>query len=80
MDDFYAAAPRGEAREAMMVFARLVKCLLGDDAIADKKLDCGAPLTVLGVTIHIKDEGLHLIPEPSKVTKWTAQVRPSLCV
>lgn len=61
-----------------MVFARLVRCLLGVSAIADKKLEFGVPLTVLGIAIHVSDEGLHLVPEPEKVSKWTAQV-PVLC-
>ncbi len=35
----------------MMVFARLVRMLLGQTAVADKKLACGNALEILGIIV-----------------------------
>ena len=57
---------------------RLVRCLLGFDAIAVHKCACGMPLTVLGIAIHILEEGLKLVPDREKCLKWSAQIRDAL--
>ena len=47
----------------MMCLARLIRVVLGDDAIENKKLDHGMSLVVLGAEISFKLEqgGLRLI-------------------
>ena len=42
---------------SMKCFARLVRLLLGQTAIAQRKLECGAGLTILGVEIEMDDLG-----------------------
>lgn len=58
--------------------ARLVRCLLGKSAIADRKLECGNPLTILGISVALKAEGICFRPEPVKVRKWLAQIQGAL--
>ena len=37
--------------QGMDIFARLVLLLLGETAVADRKLECGSSLTILGVDV-----------------------------
>ena len=57
---------------------RLVRCLLGSSAIADRKLEHGNPLVVLGIAVNLADEGISFRPEPVKVQKWLTQVTEAL--
>ena len=57
---------------------RLVRCLLGQTAIADRKLECGNPLTVLGVSVALMQDGICFKPEPAKIAKWTRQIESAL--
>ena len=43
-------------KQGMELFARLVRMLLGHSAIADRKLDYGLNITILGI-----DVSLHLL-------------------
>ena len=38
-------------KQGMMIFARLVRLLLGQSAISERKLEYGTWLTVLGVDV-----------------------------
>ena len=78
VDDFYAVGRAGEAEHSMGIFARLVRCLLGPSAIADRKLECGNPLVILGVRVNLSSLGIGLQPEPSKVVKWCKQIAEAL--
>ncbi len=51
---------------------------MGEDAIADRKLGFGNPLTVLGVQIEIADEGVKFWPAPEKVQKWLECIEAAL--
>ena len=42
---------------AMGCFVRLVKVLLGGDAIADNKVECGEGLGILGVDVSVSARG-----------------------
>ena len=55
---------------AAKTFVRLVRVLLGQDAVADTKVAWGRELTVLGVHMQLSDKGIRTCPEPSKVSKW----------
>ena len=48
---------------------RLVRLLFGADAIAEKKLEHGNPLTVLGISIEINDAGVVFQPDQEKVRR-----------
>lgn len=39
---------------------RLIRAVLGRDAIAERKLETNNPLVVLGIVIHLHQEGLHI--------------------
>ena len=56
------------------VCVRLVRALLGGDAIADNKLEHGNPLTVLGISVKLGLEGIEFRPDKAKVEKWTADI------
>ena len=43
--------------------------LFGADAIAEKKLEHGNPLTVLGISIEINDAGVVFQPDQEKVRR-----------
>ena len=44
---------RPEAMEhSMLIFARLVRLLLGESAVAERKLECGRELVILGVKVR----------------------------
>ena len=53
---------------------RLVRVCMGPTAIAERKLDFGKQLIVLGVGIDIKPSGFSCWPSDDKVTKWTRRI------
>ena len=57
------------AEHAMQCMARLVRILLGFEAIADRKLEWGATLVVLGVQISPTESGFRLLPAKAKAQK-----------
>ena len=59
-------------------FARLVRLLLGADAIEESKLGCGARLGVLGVDITMSLRGFLFQPEPDKCKRWMAEIKQVL--
>ena len=54
---------------ALWCFARLVKLLLGDDSIAQKKLDFGPRLCILGVDIQMSQRGFKCRPSADKAER-----------
>jgi len=78
VDDLFAPE-RAECMEhAMQCVARLVRAVLGRDAIENRKLDCGLSLVILGVRCQLNNAGLYLFPESCKVLKWCACIRDAL--
>ena len=55
-------------QHAMTCFARLVRALLGEGAIAERKLECGATLVVLGISVTLGDDGFSLAPAKEKAS------------
>ena len=49
--------------------------MLGDDAIANRKLEAGNPLVVLGIRIETNLAGAIFQPAPEKIAEWTLQIR-----
>ena len=63
---------------ALQVFARLVRILLGPEAIAEQKLECGPSLCVLGVDIAIGKRGFKCRPAVKKVDRWIHMIDVAL--
>lgn len=63
---------------AMHCFARLVRALLGSKALAEKKLECGASLVVLGVCMSMTDLGFSVRPAKDKANKCIATINEAL--
>ena len=55
------------AENAMKCFARLVKLLMGDDAISADKLDFGLNVDILGVSFLMNDRFFQCRPAGKKV-------------
>ena len=54
----------------MQCFAELVRLLLGDTSVSDKKLGFGNPLTILGLVVEVCPEGMTCFPGGDNVLKW----------
>ena len=78
VDDFFGVDRVGEAKHAMNLFARLVRCLLGEDAISQRKLEHGNPLVVLGVAVAVSPSGLTMQPDAAKCQKWSEAIKSAL--
>ena len=70
VDDYFAIDSESGAWNAMQSFAKLVRLCLGPSAIADRKLECGNPLVVLGVECSLSNRGVMFWPSQDKVQKW----------
>ena len=55
--------------------ARLVRVLLGSSAVANRKLETGNPLVILGIRIETNLAGAIFQPAPEKVLEWVALIR-----
>ena len=78
VDDYFAVERAACVEHAKQVFARLTRCMLGPTAIAEKKLEHGNPLTILGVETAIGGAGVIFQPEGSKKKKWIKQIQEIL--
>ena len=65
-------------QHAMNCFARFVRLLLGTSAIADRKVECGASLVVLGVQVDLGHSGFRMRPAREKAAKCVAAVQQAL--
>ena len=55
--------------------ARLVRVLLGSSAVANKKLETGNPLVILGIRIETNLAGAIYQPPPEKIRQWIALIK-----
>jgi hypothetical protein len=78
VDDFFALDKKGCEVHAMECFARLVRVLLGSDAIADRKLEAGMPLVVLGLSIAATKDDVSVSVSAEKAEKWSAKINEAL--
>jgi hypothetical protein len=78
VDDFFAPDRAESAGIAMQCFARLVRAVMGVTAIADRKLETGNPLTVLGLDIVLSAGAASVTPSEDKVVKWCGVLRKTL--
>ena len=70
VDDFFSAEVEEAASHAMNTFARLVVALMGETAISKRKLECGNPLTVLGLTLELRRDDILCFLDEKKASKW----------
>ena len=61
-------------KHALDCLARLIRVLLGQSAVAEKKLACGTRLDVLGVDIKMSKRGYKCKPTKAKVKKWVCDI------
>ena len=57
---------------------RLVRACLGHSSIAERKLESGNPLVVLGIKISLDTQGATFAPSKDKCQKWIARMRGAL--
>ena len=65
-------------QHGMKCFTQLVRLLLGEEAVADHKSECGQTLVVLGVEIAASFEGISCRPAPEKAVKWVQLIDEAL--
>ena len=58
----------------LRTFVRLVRTLLGDSAVADRKTDRGQTLVILGILVRSSSDGVEFHVCPEKAAKWAAQI------
>ena len=51
VDDYFGPECLETMDHCLEVVARLFRCILGDDAVAIEKLECGATLGILGIQV-----------------------------
>ena len=78
VDDFFGCERPETVEHAMLCMARLIRAMLGETAVAARKLECGLVLTVLGVDLSLNTIGYQCRPSEEKVTKWIHQLRESI--
>ena len=54
----------------MHCVARMIKLVLGPDAVAPDKCDFGRSLCVLGVRFEMDPQGFRCLPDCSKARRW----------
>ena len=74
VDDYFTIDRAEYSEHCMYCFARIVRCLLGAEALAEHKLACSSSLDILGITVSIREDGVSLWPTPDKVSKWKVQL------
>ena len=78
VDDFYGPECDENAEHTRSMFVRLVRCILGFDAIADSKTASGNPLPILGVLVEAREEGIRMRPEQGKRMRWKFMIQEAL--
>ena len=71
-------ARRGEVEHALNCVKRLLRAVMGQSVLADRKLVAGAPIGVLGLHIRVSRYGFMATPLADKVEKWSAGIRAAL--
>lgn len=79
VDDFFTIDRELSTPRAKLIFARLVRCLLGETAISERKLEHGNPLTILGIEAFLQHDGATFRPNEEKAVKWSDKIWEILC-
>ena len=64
VDDFFGAERPACAKHALSCIERVVKLMLGSDAVAADKCEWGTTLTILGVDVAPQHDGFVCAPDP----------------
>ena len=78
VDDYFGFERRALVEHSMNCFARLVRMLLGQGAVANRKLECGVGLTILGVDVEMDCIGYKCRPSKLKAQKCVAAITCAL--
>ena len=78
VDDYHGAEPECTVAHAKLCFARLVRALLGPSAVADRKLQHGNGIVVLGLEVHMDALVFRCWPDKAKVDKWLRRIEGAL--
>ena len=78
VDDYFGCESLETLEHALSCFARLVRLLLGESALAEKKLDFGSNLEVLGIEMQVSWENYFCRPSAIKKRKWLLMIRKAL--
>ena len=78
VDDFFGCERAETMEHAMLCIARLIRAMYGATAVADRKLECGLSLTVLGVDLSLNSAGYMCRPAADKAQKWVMQIQEAL--
>ena len=54
---------------------RLVRALLGDTAVVERKLGHGNPLVILGIRVTLSEAGFTCWHDDDKAPKWKTELR-----
>ena len=78
VDDFFAVGRPEDIGHALQCIARLIRALIGDDALANEKLDHGRHLNVLGLRFDAHADGVEVRVSDDKASKWRLDVERAL--
>jgi len=78
VDDLFAPEHPSTMEHASRCITRFVRLLLGPDAIADKKVEWGHSLIILGILIQPTIDGIRCRPSTEKIEKWLLMMRNAL--
>ena len=59
-------------------FARLVRLLLGPDAVAESKVESGADLCILGISVSMDVRGVAFRLEQCKAQRWQRDIQRAM--
>jgi hypothetical protein len=71
VDDYYSPEKKETAEHALGCFARVVRAMLGQDALSNEKMDQGVPLEILGITVGVTQQEVRLELTEKKRVEWT---------
>ena len=78
VDDLFAPERQSTAEHALQCVARLIRLLMGTEAIADKKLEWGSELVILGIQVSPLDTCFRLLPAKDKKVKCISVIDVAL--
>ena len=78
VDDFFSAEHAETIAHAKDCFAKIVRALMGETAIAEHKLEHGLSLIILGLDLDATANGVNCRPSEAKRKKWLRIIAQAL--
>jgi hypothetical protein len=78
VDDYFGPDRLATVEHGLQCFVRLVRLLLGSDAVADDKTAFGSRLDILGVDLEMSLKGFKFRPAAEKCARWRATIVDAL--